>query len=35
VHFTDGGRIVEEGPPRDIFGAPRDARTRAFLDNVL
>jgi len=35
VYFTDGGRIVEEGTPREIFGAPRDPRTRAFLDNVL
>ena len=35
VYFTDGGRIVEEGTPRDIFSAPRDARTRAFLENVL
>ena len=35
VYFTDGGRIVEEGTPRDIFGAPRDARTQAFIDSVL
>ena len=35
VYFTDGGQIVEEGTPRNIFGAARDARTRAFLDNVL
>ena len=35
VYFTDGGRIVEEGTPREIFGAPRDPRTRAFLENML
>ena len=35
VYFTAGGQIVEEGTPREIFGAPRDPRTRAFLDNVL
>ena len=35
VHFTDGGRIVESGPPDTIFTAPRDSRTRAFLERVL
>ena len=31
VVFLDGGRIVEEGPPAALFGAPREARTREFL----
>lgn len=35
VYFTDQGVIVEHGPPRDFFSVPRDARTRAFLDQVL
>lgn len=35
VCFLDGGRIVEEGPPDQIFSAPQEARTRAFLDRVL
>jgi polar amino acid transport system ATP-binding protein len=35
VYFTDKGRIVEHGAPRDIFSAPRDPRTREFLDQVL
>ena len=35
VIFMDGGIIVEEGPPSDVFGSPREARTRAFLDKVL
>ena len=35
VHFTDGGRIVESGTPEQIFTAPRDSRTRAFLERVL
>ncbi|MDP3320273.1 MAG: amino acid ABC transporter ATP-binding protein [Bosea sp. (in: a-proteobacteria)] len=35
VYFTDGGVIVEHGPPGDLFGAPREERTRAFLDKVL
>ncbi|MFX7106280.1 hypothetical protein ABTI05_19230, partial [Acinetobacter baumannii] len=32
VYFTDGGLIVEDGPPADLLGAPRHERTRAFLD---
>ena len=35
VCFLDGGRIVEEGPPAQLFAAPREARTRAFLERVL
>jgi polar amino acid transport system ATP-binding protein len=35
VYFTDGGVIVESGPPSQIFQAPRNPRTRAFLDLVL
>ncbi|WP_186038369.1 amino acid ABC transporter ATP-binding protein [Burkholderia gladioli] len=31
VFFTEAGVIVEAGPPARIFGAPRSARTRAFL----
>ena len=33
--FMDGGLVVEEGPPREVFAAPREARTRAFLSKVL
>lgn len=35
VIFTDAGRIVEAGPPAQIFGDPQDARTREFLSQVL
>jgi len=35
VYFTDHGVIVEHGSPAQFFRAPRDARTRAFLDQVL
>jgi polar amino acid transport system ATP-binding protein len=35
VYFTDGGVIVEHGPPRELLARPREARTRAFLDQVL
>ncbi|SDF44245.1 amino acid ABC transporter ATP-binding protein [Limimaricola pyoseonensis] len=34
VIFMEGGRIVEEGPPAQIFDDPRDARTKAFLRRV-
>ena len=35
VYFTDGGVIVEHGTPADLLGAPKNARTKAFLDQVL
>ena len=35
VYFTDGGVIVEHGPPAALLGAPKNARTKAFLDQVL
>ena len=35
VCFLDEGRILEEGPPAAIFGQPREARTRQFLDRVI
>jgi len=35
VLFTDGGRIVESGPPDELFDHPRESRTRAFLSQVL
>jgi polar amino acid transport system ATP-binding protein len=31
VLFLDGGAVVEEGPARALFTAPREARTREFL----
>lgn len=35
VVFMDGGRIVESGPPEQIFNEPREERTRTFLQRVL
>ncbi|WP_227268539.1 amino acid ABC transporter ATP-binding protein [Roseobacter weihaiensis] len=35
VCFMDGGVIVEEGPPKEIFAAPKHVRTQAFLGAVL
>ncbi|MGM9950586.1 MAG: peptide ABC transporter ATP-binding protein, partial [Lysinibacillus sp.] len=35
VLFMDGGYIVEEGRPEDVFGNPQNERTKAFLGKVL
>jgi len=35
VIFMDAGRIVEQGPPEQVFGAPREERTRRFLAQIL
>ena len=34
VIFMDEGRIVEEGPPEQVLGDPKEARTRRFLQLV-
>jgi putative amino-acid transport system ATP-binding protein len=35
IIFIDGGRIVEQGPPSEIFYNPRDPRTQDFLKKIL
>ena len=35
VVFMDGGVVVEEGPPADLFGNPQHQRTKSFLSKVL
>ena len=35
VCFLDAGRVLESGPPAQIFSAPREERTRQFLRRVL
>ena len=35
VCFLDGGRIIESGPPEQVFGNPVEPRTREFLRRVL
>ena len=35
VVFMDGGVIVEQGPPADVFGNPQHTRTQSFLSKVL
>ncbi|WP_312524566.1 amino acid ABC transporter ATP-binding protein [Paracoccus sp. (in: a-proteobacteria)] len=34
IIFMEGGRIVEQGPPSQVFDAPHDPRTREFLRRV-
>ena len=35
VIFMDGGRIVEQGPPKKIFETPENERLIAFLGSML
>ncbi len=35
VCFLDGGRILEQGSPRQMFGEPHEARTRQFLNRII
>jgi polar amino acid transport system ATP-binding protein len=35
VCFLDDGVILEEGPPEQIFSAPREPRTRQFLQRIV
>ena len=35
VAFFDKGKVREIGPPEQIFSAPREDRTKAFLKSVL
>jgi len=35
VYFLDDGRILEQGPPALIFTAPRQERTRRFLQRFI
>src|SRR6185312_14773464 len=34
VCFLDAGRLVEQGPPEEIFTAPREPRTQQFLQRI-
>jgi polar amino acid transport system ATP-binding protein len=34
ICYLEGGRLVEEGSPKRIFGSPRDPRTKEFLRRV-
>jgi len=35
VVFLDQGKIVEVGTPEEMFGRPRQERTRRFLEGIL
>ncbi len=35
VCFLDGGVILEQGPPHEIFSAPREPRTQQFLQRII
>ena len=35
VVYMHDGRIVEVGPPQELFQSPKEQRTREFLDSVL
>ena len=35
VCFLDEGVILEEGPPAQIFSAPREERTKQFLQRII
>ncbi len=35
VVYMHDGRIVEVGPPQELFNSPKEQRTREFLDSVL
>ncbi len=35
VCFLDDGVILEQGSPRDLFGAPKQPRTAQFLQRIV
>lgn len=35
VVFMDDGHIIEQGPPREVFSNPKQARTQEFLSKIL
>jgi polar amino acid transport system ATP-binding protein len=35
VCFLDAGRILETAPPAQMFSAPREDRTKQFLQRVI
>jgi polar amino acid transport system ATP-binding protein len=35
VVFLEGGRLLEQGAPEQIFGNPKEPRTREFLRQIV
>jgi len=33
--FLEGGRVVEEGAPEELFASPKEDRTKSFLSQIL
>lgn len=35
IIFMEQGKVIEEGPPNEIFDNPKEERTREFLQSIL
>jgi putative amino-acid transport system ATP-binding protein len=35
VVFMDGGQVIEEGPPEELFRQAREQRTKRFLQRFI
>jgi len=35
IVFLDEGKVLEEGPPEEVFAHPKNERTRAFFSKIL
>jgi polar amino acid transport system ATP-binding protein len=35
VCFLDAGRILESGPPAEMFSVPKEPRTQQFLARIV
>ena len=35
VLFMDGGKILEQGTPQEVFGNPKEERTKEFFSKIL
>ena len=34
IMFIDDGRLIEQGPPRDVFSKPKTARLQRFIERI-
>ena len=35
VLFMGEGRVIEQGPPQELFGSPKDQRVKDFIQSIL
>ena len=35
VLFMGEGRVIEQGPPQEMFGSPKDHRVKDFIQSIL